>query len=158
MDLNVEQLNCLSRIVAEEIKKLCEKLPGSVELTDSNGHSHLTREGGRVYEVTFARNLFGGVDVLRWYLIHPSKSDNHVTCYPHISQAETIISKLRTAEEHDRFRDQIDSFRRDNRQVQKFLASISNSVGEGPGGSPKDKYWIIDPQKLFQYFLTPLKI
>jgi len=147
--LNIEQLNSLSRIVAEEIKKRCEAFGsrGRVELRDdSQGRGHCARDGGKVFEVDFKAYL-RGFYIGRNYLVCPSKQNWQVVCYPHASQAETYTN-LRTIESYEMSRDDIRLFIDKNRQIQQFLASVSVGVEEGPGGYPKDRRWIIDPQKI----------
>ena len=153
MDLNLEQLNSLSRIVAEELRKRCEsfrpEIPVDQEVTlNQTNQTHLVPEGGQVWEVSFMRKLYtGGSDIRRWYLVHPSRQNGHVVCYPNITQAEMIINGVRTIGHYERSSPQIQEFTRQNDKIQDYLASISIGVETGSGGPP-DKSWIIDPLKL----------
>lgn len=142
MDLNRAQLCHLSGIVAEEIKKICEKSRGliTVKIEGLWGDQ-------KNYDVNFRKNLHGGVDILTWYKIHPSQSNSHVVVYPHKSQAE-IISQARTIEENEKYADQIKTFREYNSIIQQYLESISR--GTELGTNQKDLLWIIDPLKVFQ--------
>lgn len=68
MNPNIEQLNCLANIVAEEIKKvagggLC------VEVSDGTStQSHLTQDGGKVFHVSLRSDLINS-----WFGLYPSR-------------------------------------------------------------------------------------
>jgi len=150
MELNIEQLNSLSFIVAEELRKNGESINGILsELREETGMSHVTKEGGKVYQVNFVHDYINRpTSNLVWYSIHPSESINNVVVYPHKSVQGIILHKGEVfLSELENYFSDLKNFSRKVEKIQGYLESISLGVEEE--GNRNAASWIIDPIKFF---------